>query len=602
VNDASGLTKFCYDRFGRMTKKSQTIGAANFQTFYTYDLANRITQVRTPTATLIKYTRNGIGRVTAVKYRLSGQSTDTTVVSAVTYYPFGPVASITYANGRVLNRTYDQDYVISGVTDTGTGGLNLNFGRDVLGNLTQVTSGATGNNFTYDALNRLTDVKDLTNNPVWTYSYDATGNRLSKQAGSNPAVPYTYGSSGHQLLAVGSTSRTYDAMGNTTAIGTNALSFKYDNTGRMSEVDSGAGNTPVMQYATNGIGQRVEKYLTGNSAATQFTIFDEAGHQLGDYDGSANRVRENVWMDGMPVAVISGTGGTVSYVEPDHLGTPRAAFDATSNSSVWNLSLVNDAFGESAPTGSLALNMRFPGQTFDAESGLNFNYFRDYDSATGRYLQSDPIGLLGGITTYGYVGGNPLSFSDPFGLAYYDKTWGVEDYIFGPTYWMRQKMGLDPELPQGAVDFAAGTGDGVSLGATDLVRDAMGTNDQVNKCSGAYLGGELTGMAIDTAIGGAAGWEAGGERAAGKEFSHWIPNRMGGPRSLWNGNYVSAEEHALSDPYRYRFMPRSWKADNPMPNVLSQQWDRIPNVYKGAGAGAGASGAAAAARSGCGCH
>lgn len=76
---------------------------------------------------------------------------------------------------------------------------------------------------------------------------------------------------------------------------------------------------------------------------------------------------------------------------------------------------------------------------------------------------------------------------------------------------------------------------------------------------------------------------------------------MGGPRSLFNGNYVSTAMHALSDPYRYRFMPRAWKAQNPMPSRLQQQMTRVPNVYKGAGAG-GAYGAVGAGQAGCGCE
>ena len=67
--------------------------------------------------------------------------------------------------------------------------------------------------------------------------------------------------------------------------------------------------------------------------------------------------------------------------------------------------------------------LRFPGQIYDAQTQLSYNYHRDYNPDTGRYVQSDPIGLEGGLTTYGYVKGNPLSFMDPLGLETMVTVW-----------------------------------------------------------------------------------------------------------------------------------------------------------------------------------
>lgn len=145
--------------------------------------------------------------------------------------------------------------------------------------------------------------------------------------------------------------------------------------------------------------------------STGYFIYDEAGHLIGEYDANGNAVQEHIYLGDRPVAVVQG--GSVNYVTTDQLNTPRAVTDA-SGTVEW--SWTSDPFGNGQPTGSLTYNLRFPGQYFDAEMGHNYNYYRDYDPSTGRYIESDPIGMHGGINTYAYVYDDPYKYEDIFGL------------------------------------------------------------------------------------------------------------------------------------------------------------------------------------------
>jgi RHS repeat-associated protein len=122
-------------------------------------------------------------------------------------------------------------------------------------------------------------------------------------------------------------------------------------------------------------------------------------------------------ISGLPHQALAGVN--IYFVHNDHLGTPVAVTDQ-SQAVVWEAD--KKPFGESVTTGTIGENTRFPGQLFDEETGLHYNYFRDYDPSLGRYIQSDPIGLRGGLNTYAYVGGNPLMYTDPKGLETYQCT------------------------------------------------------------------------------------------------------------------------------------------------------------------------------------
>jgi RHS repeat-associated protein len=140
-------------------------------------------------------------------------------------------------------------------------------------------------------------------------------------------------------------------------------------------------------------------------------------------------VQETVWLGDVPVATLRPKSGSVTtpiavdvfYVHADHLGTPRVITRPSDNKIVWKWDST-EAFGNSLPNenpsalGAFKYNLRMPGQYFDQETGTFYNYFRDYDPSLGRYVQSDPIGLAGGASTFEYVGSSPLAFFDPFGL------------------------------------------------------------------------------------------------------------------------------------------------------------------------------------------
>ena len=177
----------------------------------------------------------------------------------------------------------------------------------------------------------------------------------------------------------------------------------------------------------SGLGERV--YRSG-SGQTAHTVFDPGGRWIGDYDEYGQTIQQAIWLGELPVGLmarVEGQSNKLFYLQPDALGTPRVAIDPTrgaQGTAVWRWDLQNEAFGEEMPNEdpdndgtTFVLDMRFPGQQYDSATGLNYNYFRDYDPSSGRYVQSDPIGLAGGISTYAYVGSNPLSFIDPVGLA-----------------------------------------------------------------------------------------------------------------------------------------------------------------------------------------
>ena len=162
------------------------------------------------------------------------------------------------------------------------------------------------------------------------------------------------------------------------------------------------GTTPVVVNQRQNGGQW---HLLGT-----YTLDPGQNHGV-DLESSTTGV---VAADAIRIVADSAAPQNVAYVHADHLATPQKMTDP-SGTVVWDRDAL--PFGQTASlTGTGELPLRFPGQYYDDETGLYYNYFRDYDPTTGRYIQSDPIGLEGGLNTYAYVDGNPIVKIDPFGL------------------------------------------------------------------------------------------------------------------------------------------------------------------------------------------
>jgi RHS repeat-associated protein len=141
-------------------------------------------------------------------------------------------------------------------------------------------------------------------------------------------------------------------------------------------------------------------------------------------------------------ATITVTPATaqVYYIYTDQLNTPRAITNQQ-NQVVWRWDN-NDPFGGNSPDEDpdgdgtrFTCNLRFPGQYADRETGMNYNYFRDYDPSTGRYIQSDPIGLEGGANTYTYAKDNSLNKLDQYGLRVCGREGSITRFLI-PDYFI----------------------------------------------------------------------------------------------------------------------------------------------------------------------
>jgi RHS repeat-associated protein len=437
IDDPSGAARYLYDAQGRLIQSVQGVKAsngANTTTIsrsvrYGHDPAGRLSTITYPSGRQLRISYRD-GQFDALSLAAKSDTAAVPIISQIEWEPFGPVRSWQWhlASGMQLNEkvydpwgrivryrlgdavrdvTYDAADRIAGYThyDAASGArraeLDQSFSHDELDRLTDITTSALNTSISYDANGNRTQITadGVTRNHI----IDPASNRLNSI--SNPAR--TFG---------------YDDAGNTTA-DTAGYSATYDASGRLAALTK-AGVTTT--YSHNALGQRVRKFSSTGADSTVIFVYGQNGLLLGEYGVNGAPLREYVWLNGTPVAMITPDPANATnppliyHIHTDHLDAPRVVTDRSSNRRwSWRQAV---PFGNAMPDdnpdnlGVFVQPLRFPGQYADVESGLFYNHFRDYDPSTGRYVQSDPIGLRGGINTYAYVGGNPLSYTDASGL------------------------------------------------------------------------------------------------------------------------------------------------------------------------------------------
>ncbi len=483
-------------------------------------------------------------------------STLGSVIDALTYDEYGSIA--TYAAKYGGTELYSVDY--------GT--------RDPLGRIstrTETVQGTTTtHSYDYDARGRLWHVS-VNGSLASTYAYDANGNRTAVVTpGGTTAATFDLQD---RMLTDGGASFTYGANGEVTTRSESGqtTSYVYDAIGNLRKVTLPGGK--VVEYLIDGENRRVGKLVNG--ALTKQWLYRGSLRPIAELDASGAVTNRFVYGAGWtPEQILRGA--TTYRVISDELSNPRLVVNASTGAVAESLSF--DDWGNVVTDTSPGFQpFGFAGGIRDEDTGLVHLGARDYDPSIGRWLSKDATLFRGGYNVYVYCENDPVNFADR--LGFYP---GEGSQWNAAQRWLLEQD--DNGNLAGLQNFFAGFSNALTFGVSDALFNELGVDN--DPCADAYTWGQVTGVVLDTAVGAAAGARAAGSAGRGLEFSHWIPNRFGGPRTILNGNYVSAAEHALSDPFRYRFMPRAWKASNPAPSQLVQQWSRLPKILKGAGAGA----------------
>lgn len=443
VTSGNHITRYAYNALGQYTKiETKTADSDQFETVrYDYGTAGRLAVINYPTDLKVRYIYSDAADIKRIVgwYGREEDKNKFTIARNIQLDPVTrQITSLTYGNGIKSKYDYTEHGYVASQTLRQNGERldRRNYSYDDRFNVTKIDrqDSSRSQNFTYDALGRLTQEQGGPDRSV-SYSYDASGNRLSK-TNSQGSLAYGYEGLSNQLTTLDGKTSNFDERGNLIEDRNGKRAFAYDVTNRMTAFYK-KGKLQA-SYSYNAFGQRISKVTqrpmtAGDDHKSLSFAYTPNGQLLSETGRKSDKKKsfthEYVWLGGVPLAKLSrkikANGRTqkaeLTYIHTDHLSAPRRATNEAGET-IW-LWDGGDAFGHGGidkdPDGDgkkTNIRLRFAGQYFDQESGLYYNHHRDYDPRLGRYIQSDPIGLGDGINRYNYVKANPVNYIDPTGL------------------------------------------------------------------------------------------------------------------------------------------------------------------------------------------